>query len=83
MLKKIKVVVLSVMMIFSLVLGVVNANNSKVMADTPVLSESITTEDMIKGVLAAGVGEDGGYSKSVDMSLFSYSIGYGKVDSWQ
>ena len=86
MLRKIKVVVLSVVMVLSFCLCIMNVNGLRASADgsadqPTVMSEKITTEEMIKAILAAGTGDDGGYSKSIDMSLFSYSIGYGKVDA--
>lgn len=82
MFKRIKVAVLSAMMILSAGFGIAQLQRPIVSADgEPVLSESVTSEAMINAITDAGKGEDDAFSKSINMELFSYSIGYGKVDA--
>lgn len=82
MFKRIKVAVLSAMMILSAGFGIAQLQRPIASADgEPVLSESVTSEAMINAITDAGKGEDDAFSKSINMELFSYSIGYGKVDA--
>ena len=83
MVQKIKVTVLSLMTALCVGAGVAGLNNvADVSAEVPsVLTEKVTTEQMIAAITGAGKGDDGAYSKSVDMEMFSYSIGYGAVDA--
>lgn len=82
MVKKIQVSVLSLMTALCVGVGVASLNNvADASAEAPVLSESVKTTDMIKAVVNAGKGSDETYSNSISMNLFSYSLGYGKVDA--
>lgn len=76
MLKQFKVALLSVLTIVFCAFGV-----SGIVTVNAAETQKITTEDMIKAIINAGQDDSGGFGKVISTDLFSYSIGYGKIDA--
>lgn len=76
MLKQLKVALLSVMAMIFCVLGV-----GGIVTVSAADIKKITTEDMIQAITNAGKDSSDSYGKVISTELFSYSIGYGKVDA--